>query len=199
MKHHMNSRLRKNVSNRGKQRRLQSGKKSSTHLHILACLQSSNQGLVRSGLVRVCMHHLWELAQAITMQSPEGQEDLTGTHRVGIKVEATIRTVAEDRVVAMVVAHIHNKDEGLLLTLVVVLVVVAVVAMELVDQISHKVALARMVHLVQAEGRTIAKVVLAISNSMVTGSNRGSNVTSLKCCFSWTMYLQCLYYVSSFC
>jgi hypothetical protein len=182
MKHHMNSRLRKNVSSRGKQRRLQSGKKSSTHLHILACLQSSNQGLVRSGLVRVCMHHLLELAQAITMQSPE--EDLTGTHRVGIKVEATIRTVAEDRVVAMVVAHIHNKDEGLLLTLVVVHAVVAAVAMELVDRISHKVALARTVHLVQAEGRTIVKVVLAISNSMVTGSNRGSNVTSLKCCFS---------------
>jgi hypothetical protein len=183
MKHHMNSRLRKNVSSRGKQRRLQSGKKSSTHLHILACLQSSNQGLVKSGLVRVCMHHLLELAQAITMQSPEGQEDLTGTHRVGIKVEATIRTVAEDRVVAMVVAHMHNKDEGLL-TLVVVHAVVAVVAMELVDRISHKVALARTVHLVQAEGRTIVKVVLAISNSMVTGSNKGSNVTSLKCCFS---------------
>jgi hypothetical protein len=106
------------------------------------------------------------------MQSPEGQEDLTGTHRVGIKVEATIRTVAEDRVVAMVVAHIHNKDEGLLLTLVVVHEVVAAVAMELVGQISHKVALARMVHLVQAEGRIIVKVVLAISNSMVTGSNR---------------------------
>ncbi|GJN16677.1 hypothetical protein PR202_gb03694 [Eleusine coracana subsp. coracana] len=191
-KHHMNSRLRKNVSNRGKQRRLQSVKKSSTLLHILVCLQSSSQGRhTQSGPARVCtMHHPWGLAQAITMQSLEGQEDLIGTHRVGIKVEATIRTVAEDRVVATGVVHIHSKDEDLRLTLVEVHVVVVAVVMEVAGQISHKVA--RMAHLVRAEDQTIVKVVLAISNSMVTGNNRASNITALKCCFSWTMYLQCL-------
>ncbi|GJM91835.1 hypothetical protein PR202_ga08252 [Eleusine coracana subsp. coracana] len=164
-KHHMNSRQRKNVSNKGKQRKLQSVKKSSTLLHILGCLQSSSQGRhTQSGPARVCtMYHPWGLAQAITMQSPEGQEDLIGTHRVGIKVEGTIRTV-EDRVVATVVAHIRSKDEDLLLTLVVVHVVAVAVDMEVAGQISHKVA--RMVHLVRVEGQTIVKVVLAISNSM---------------------------------
>lgn len=120
MRHRMNFRLRKSVSNRGKQKKLRSDKNLIILHHTLVCRQSSNLAKhTRSGLARVCIMHLqWQLAQAITTVSPEDQEALTDIRRVGIKGEAIIQT--EGRAVAMGVARIPSKDEGLLLTLVVV-------------------------------------------------------------------------------
>lgn len=170
MRHRMNSRLRKSVSNRGKQRKLLSVKNLIIRHHILVCLQSSSlaKRTLKSGLARVCtMHPLWQLARAITMQSPEDQEALTGTLRVGIKGEATIRT-AEGRAEAMGVAHILSKDEDLLHTLAVVHGELVVVAMGLAEQITNKVA--HMVHPAQAEDQTTLKVAPAISSSMGIGN-----------------------------
>lgn len=176
MRHHMNSRLRKSVSNRGKQRKLQSVKNLIILHHILVCLQSSSlaKHILKSGLAVCTMCLLWQLAQAITMQSPEDQEALTGILRVGIKGEATILTV-EGRVVAMAVARIPSKGEGLL-TLEVEWVeqlvhgAVVAVVMELEGQTTSRVA--HMAPLVQAEDQTTLKVVVpAISSSMGTGNN----------------------------
>jgi hypothetical protein len=173
----MNSRLRKSVSNRGKQKKLQNVKNLIILHHILGCLQSSSlaKHTLKSGLARVCiMHLLWQQAQAITMQNLEDQEALTGTLRVGIKGEATIRT-AEDRAEAMEVARILSKGEDLHRTLVVGWVeqlvhgVLVAVATELVDRTTNKVA--RMVHPVQVEDQTTIKVAPAISSSMGTGNN----------------------------
>ncbi|KAL6853923.1 hypothetical protein ACP4OV_019952 [Aristida adscensionis] len=177
MRHHMNSRPRKNVSSKDRQRKLRSVKKLSILHHILVCLQSSSlaKHTRKSGLVRACtMHHLWQRAQAITMQSPEGQEALIGIHRVGIKGEAITQTV-EGRVVAMEVARILNREEDLLHIQVVGWVDQVVhgaaeaEAMELVRQITPKVD--RMVHPVQAVGQTFLKVAHATSSSMVTGND----------------------------
>lgn len=173
----MNSRPRKNDSSRGKQRKLQSAKNCSILHRIPACLQSSSQANhTKSGPASLCTtHHPWQLVQAITMQSPEDQEALTGTRRVGTKEEATIQT-AVGRVVAMGVALILNKDEDLLPHIPVVgwvervvHVVGVAVAMELAGQIIHKAG--HMVHLAQAEARTILKVVLTISSSTGTGNS----------------------------
>jgi hypothetical protein len=87
----MNSRQRKSVSNKGKQRKLQSVKNLIILHRILVCLQSSSlaKHILKSGMVcTMCL--LWQLAQAITMQSPEDQEVLAGILRVGIKGAATI-------------------------------------------------------------------------------------------------------------
>ena len=166
----MSSRLRKSDSNRGKQKKLQSVKNLIILHHILVCLQSNSlaKHTLKSDLARVCtMYLLWQLAQAITMQSPEDQEALTGTLRVGIKVEAIIRT-AEGREEAMGVALILSKDEDLRRTLELLAHgALVAVAMELEDQATHKVA--HMVHPVQAE-ETILKVAPAISSSMGTGN-----------------------------
>lgn len=175
MRRLMSSKLRKNASSRGKQRKPQSARNCSILHHIPVCLQSRTQANhTKSGLASLCiMHHLWQLAQVITMQSREDLEALIGTHKAGTK-EATIRT-AVDREEAMGVAHIHSKDEVLPLILVVawaepvVRGVVVAVAMVLADQIINRVDL--MVHLVQVEARTIIKVVLAINNSMETGNS----------------------------
>jgi len=186
MRHHMNSRLRKSVSNRGRQRKLQSVKNLIILHHILACLQSSSQGkhILKSGLARVCtMCLLWQLGQAITMQSPEDQEAPTGILRVGIRGEATIRTV-EVRVVAMAVAHIPSKGEGLLILEVewveqLVHGAAVAVAMELEVQTTNRVV--HMARPVQAEDQTTPRVVVpAISSSMETGNN-----VALRC-----MYMQ---------
>lgn len=184
----MNSRQRKSVSNKGKQRKLQSVKNLIILHHILVCLQSSSlaKHILKSGLARVCiMCLLWQLAQAITMQSPEDQEVLAGILRVGIKGEATIRTV-EGRVVAMAAARIPSKGEDLL-TLVVewveqlVLGAVVAVAMELAGQTTNRVA--RMVRPVQVEDQTTRKVAPAISSSMGIGNNMAGSVMPLRCMF----------------
>ena len=188
MRHHMNSRQRKSVSNKGKQRRLQSVKNLIIPRHILVCLQSSSlaKHILKSDLVcTMCL--LWQLAQAITMQSPEDQEVLAGILRVGIKGEATIRTV-EGRVVAMAVARIPSKDEDLLTLAVewveqVVCGAVVAVAMELAGQTTNRVA--HMVRPVQVEDQTTLKVAPAISNSMGTGNNMAGSIMPLRC-----MYLQ---------
>ena len=186
----MNSRQRKSVSNKGKQRKLQNVKNLIILHHILVCLQSSSlaKHILKSGLARVCtMCLLWQLAQAITMQSPEDQEVLAGILRVGIKGQATIRTV-EGRVVAMAAARIPSKGEDLL-TLAVEWVeqlvrgAVVAVAMELAGQTTNRVA--HMVHPVQVEDQTTLKVAPAISNSMGTGNNMAGSIMPLRC-----MYLQ---------
>lgn len=107
------------------------------------------------------------------MQSPEGQEGQTDTHRVEAKVEDT--QIVEGKAVATAVALILNKAEDHLHTLVVGWAewvaqgVVVAVAMEL-DQIISSLAL--MVPRVQGEGLTIInKVVLATSSSTETGNS----------------------------
>lgn len=106
------------------------------------------------------------------MQSPEGQEGQTGTHRVEAKVEDT--QIVEGKAVATAVALVLNKAEDHLHTLVAgwaerVEGVEVAVALEL-DQIISRLAL--MVHRVQAEGLTIInKVVLATSSSTETGNS----------------------------
>jgi hypothetical protein len=180
----MNSRQRKSVSNKGKQRKLQSVKNLIILHRILVCLQSSSlaKHILKSGLVcTMCL--LWQLAQAITMQSPEDQEVLADILRVGIKGAATIRTV-EGRVVAMAAARIPSKGEDLL-TLVVEWVeqlvrgAVVAVAMELAGQTTNRVA--HMVRLVQVEDQTTLKVAPAISNSMGTGNNMAGSIMPLRC------------------
>jgi hypothetical protein len=180
----MNSRQRKSVSNKGKQRKLQSVKNLIILHRILVCLQSSSlaKHILKSGLVcTMCL--LWQLAQAITMQSPEDQEVLAGILRVGIKGAATIRTV-EGRVVAMAAARIPSKGEDLL-TLVVEWVeqlvrgAVVAVAMELAGQTTNRVA--HMVRPVQVEDQTTLKVAPAISNSMGTGNNMAGSIMPLRC------------------
>lgn len=117
------------------------------------------------------MHHLWQVARA-TMQNLEDLEGLTGTRRVGTKVQAIITRTAEGKAVAMAAPRILSKEEDLLRSLQqVVHVVVPAVAMELAAQITHQ-ADRHMARLVQAEeARTILKVVLAVSSSMVAGNN----------------------------
>lgn len=175
MKHHMNSRLRKNVSNRDKRRKLQSARKYSILLHILACLRFSIQAShIKSGPGRLCtMLHPWQLVRTITMQNPEDREARTGTHRVGIKAVAIIIRTVEASAVAMGVAHIPSKDGDLHRSLQQVVHVAGLaVDMELVGQIIHKVVRRRhMARLVQAEARTILLVVLAISSSMEAGNS----------------------------
>jgi hypothetical protein len=103
------------------------------------------------------------------MQNPEDQEALTGILRVGIKGEATIRTV-EGRVVAMAVALIPSKGEGLLTLEQLAHGAAVAVAMGLEGQTTNRVA--HMVRPVQAEDQTTLKVVVPATNSsMGTGNN----------------------------
>lgn len=169
MRHHTNTKRRKDANSSGKlMMLLQSGKKHSTLSLTPVCPQSSNQAscILKSGQPS----QQWHLGQVITMESPEDQEGQTGTHRAGTKVVAGIRTV-EDKVVAMAVALTLNKVEGRLHTLavrwagqVVQGVAVATVAMVQVRQIFHRPVL--MVLAAQAEGQiTPHKLVLETSSS----------------------------------
>ncbi|KAM0907532.1 hypothetical protein ACQ4PT_016049 [Festuca glaucescens] len=189
MKHHTSSRPRKNVSSRGKWRKLQSAKNCSILLHTLACLRSSIQANhTRSGPTSLCtMHRPWQLAQAITMQNPEDQGALTGIRRVA---QAIIIRPVEARAVDMGAARMLSKgEEDLLRSLQQVAVVRLAAAMELAAGQIFRKADRHMARLVRAEVRTILRVVLAIR---VTGAgnsvyqwhgvvNRPSEV--------WTIYL----------
>ena len=119
MRHHTNTRRRKGVNSSGKlMMLLQSGKKHSTLSLMPVCPQSSNQAILKSGQPSLLTTHIqqWHPDQVITMESPEGQEGQTGTHRAGTKVVEGILTV-EGKVVAMAVALTLNKVEDLLHTL----------------------------------------------------------------------------------
>lgn len=185
-KHHTNSRLRKNASSRGKRRKLQSAKSCSILLHIPACLRSSIQANhIKLGLDSLCtMHRLLQpVVRAITTRNPEDQEALTGTRRVGTKAQAIITRTAEAKAAATGAVRILSRGEGLLRSLQQVAVVQLAAAMELAaGRIFHK-ALRRMARLVQAEVRTILKVVLAIR---VMGAGNSAEV---KRPWSWTIYL----------
>ncbi|KAM0922383.1 hypothetical protein ACQ4PT_006214 [Festuca glaucescens] len=195
-RHHMNTRRRKDVNSSGKlMMLLQSGKKRSILSLMPVCPQSSNQAncILKSGQasLRTIHIHQWHLGQIITMESLEGQEGLTGTHRVGTKVAEGIRTV-EGKVVAMAVARTLNKVEGRLHTLVVRWagqvvqgVAAATVAMVQVRQIFRKPVL--MVLLVaQAGGQIIPhKLVLETSSSRMeeTGNSMYYLINSMSCRF----------------
>src|SRR4051812_39277025 len=96
MRRHMNIRRRKDVNSSGKlMMLLRSGKRPSI-LHLMpVCPRSSNQVILKSGQPNLRTTHIrqWHLGQIITMESPEGQEGQTGTHRAVTKVVVAIRTV----------------------------------------------------------------------------------------------------------
>lgn len=152
---------------------LQSGKRRIIlSLLMPVCPQSSNQA-IKSGQPSLPTTHIhqWHLGQVITMESPVGQEGLTGTHPAGTKAVGGIRTV-EGKVVAMAVALTLNKVEDRLLTLAVAQgVVAAVVAMVQVLQTFHKPV--RMALAAQAGGQIIPHKLApeTSSSSMGTGNS----------------------------
>lgn len=170
---HMNIRRRKDGNSSGKlMMLLQSGKRRIIlSLLMPVCPQSSNQA-IKSGQPSLPTTHIhqWHLGQVITMESPEGQEGQTGTHRAGTKVVEGIRTV-EGKVAAMAVALTLNRAEGLLRTPAVAQGVVAAAVAMVVLQTFHKPVL--MVLAAQAGGQIIPhKLALETSSSsMETGNS----------------------------
>lgn len=169
----MSIRRRKDGNSSGKlMMLLQSGKRRIIlSLLMPVCPQSSNQA-IKSGQPSLPTTHIhqWHLGQVITMESPEGQEGQTGTHRAGTKVVEGIRTV-EGKVAAMAVALTLNRVEGLLRTPAVAQGVVAAAVAMVVLQTFHKPVL--MVLAAQA-GVQIIPHKLALetsSSSMETGNS----------------------------
>lgn len=187
MRHHTNTRQRKDVNSSGKlMMLLRSGKKRSI-LHLIpVCPQSSNQGILKSGQasLQTIRIHQWHLGQIITMENLEGQEGQTGTHRAGTKVVEGIRTV-EGKVVAMAVV-LTNKVEDRLHSLAVRWagqvaqgVAAATVAMVQVRQIFRKLVL--MVRLVaQAGGQIIPHRLVLETSSLLLMEETGNSLYHLS-------------------
>lgn len=150
MKHHMNSKQRRNANNKDSMKKQQNVRSYSIHHHILVFHPFSNlvKHMVRCGLVltKPCMalNHQFLQGQVITMEKLEEPllEAPTDTPRVEIPVEDIVILTVQVKVAEQVMEMppTHSKDVARPMVQVVH-VVVGLVVMEGVRRIISKVVL----------------------------------------------------------